>query len=265
LTFPNPYVVTKVGGRRLIAFGDSYTDTVAGQRTYMWPRKMVDEEHFSTLTDMAEIGATCAYATVNGRLRTLRQQVALFKASGIAYGANDATVIYFGQNDINQLSSPMETSLAELTSAFDKVVVRGATAGNRRVLVALLHDITKNPNPGDGPRMNLWWSAIEAWCADRQPAGVTMVDIRRCMNDVYAHPHNYGLVNVSEPHATRSSSDYLYKDIGHYGAAGQRLLSKIFAYHLSTGWDLSTMLVPGSQDWVDGIEEAIATGKVFPS
>ncbi len=161
-TVPNPYALpgardqTQVQVGRTVVFGDSYSNAVR-KGLDGWPT-LLQRKGVSRSVEVHAWGG----ATVGGpRPRDLAAQVARSEAEHRRFGEGDVAVVYIGYNDVKD-GLDLRASWATYAHLADRLVGLGATAGGRRLFLALLHDWSCNPGVAPGLRPGLR-SRVLAW------------------------------------------------------------------------------------------------------
>jgi hypothetical protein len=90
-----------------------------------------------------------------------------------------------------------------------------------------------------------------------------MVDLLTTFSSVFGNPSSVNLSNVTTPSIPLSNTTHLYRDRGHFGLKGHRLICQIMRYYLTTGWDAANTLAPGSSLARSQLSKDVAAGKVF--
>jgi phospholipase/lecithinase/hemolysin len=261
----NPYVPTQSSYdtlkiRRLITFGDSYSDPKFSTDKN-WSEWLVSQGGISWYSTLAKEGATACNCVTNGVLNTFQQQLNRWFNANPTYQYRDLTVVYFGQNDINRLPD-LTKAKANYESGIDQLIADGALGNKRRMLLTMVHNIARNPSHQARAANNTTiWNRHVAQVANERK-DVIAVDLFTAFNKVYANPGRYGFVNVTTANATRSRTDYLYYDGNHFGQKGQLLISQVFKHYLTRGWDWANTLQTGSQT-VARLNADIEAGRVF--
>jgi lysophospholipase L1-like esterase len=264
---PNPYVPSgsarPVVGR-LITIGDSYSDSVDGRRPWIWNQQFLALGYAKSLTDVALIGASAAATAINGKIRSFAAQVDEWLALRQTLAPNDLTVVYFGQNDINWLVD-IGPSKAALRENITRLISAGASADGRRILLVLCHNVARNPGAINFPNCKAnyaVWKQIIPDIAASVP-GVLMVDLLTAFSSIYGNPQAVGLTNTTTPSVPLSETTHLYRDQGHFGRKGHRLICQVVRYYLTSGWDSANTLVPGSSMARSRLLQDVAARKVF--
>jgi phospholipase/lecithinase/hemolysin len=262
----NPYApdqtkLDKVQVNRLLVFGDSYSDPSFGNYDN-WAEQLNKNGTATYLSDFARSGATAFNGPTAGfPTNSLRQQLDYLDATRLPYRWRDLTIVYLGYNDINRLSN-LDASKAEYRAGVDRLISKGATGSDRRMFLALQHNMNRDPVKSWRVKNNLpAWNSFVAGVANAR-SRVIAVDLYTAFERVYANPGKYGLVNVTTPNAARSAIDYLYYDDRHFGAKGHKLISQVYRHYLTRGWDWANTLSTGSAT-VSRLNQDITNGLVF--
>ena len=262
----NPYVPTqstynRVTINRLFAFGDSYTDG-----DYLpfntWAENMLADGSTTRLSNFAEAGATAFDGpTSSFDTNSFRMQLDRLVQTNLQYKYKDLTVVYFGHNDANRIANLTQAKI-DYTEGIDFLVNRGATGSKRRMLLANIHNIARDPSHSSRAAANVpRWNQHVAAVANAR-SNVIAVDLYTAFERVYANPSRYGFVNVTTANAARDQIDYLYYDGYHIGERGQKLIQQVYKHYLTRGWDWSNTLATGSQT-VARLNSDITAGQVF--
>ncbi|MFO1071051.1 MAG: GDSL-type esterase/lipase family protein [Geminicoccaceae bacterium] len=262
----NPYVPTqstynRVTINRLFAFGDSYTDG-----NYLpfntWAENMLADGSTSRLSNFAVAGATAFDGpTASFDTNSFRMQLDRLVQTGLTYKYQDLTVVYFGHNDSNRITDLTQAKI-DYTEGVDFLINRGATGSKRRMLLANIHNIARDPSHSFRAAANVpKWNQHVANVANARK-NVIAVDLYTAFERVYANPSRYGFVNVTTANSARDQIDYLYYDGYHIGERGQKLIQQVFKHYLTRGWDWSNTLATGSQT-VARLNSDITAGQVF--
>ncbi len=246
----------------LHVFGDSYSDTNSWVRScgsanvnkilhcipqgQMWSEQLVAAAGGgASLNSYARDGAS----TVNGGLygdatNDFKTQVDQF-VGGASYGANDLTVVYMGYNDVNmRQAGDLGPSIAEYGNQVQRLIAGGATGGDRRLFLTILHDFGTTPHDPSGsktPRTLVMNDGIAAVANGK--SHVVPVDMFTVFNRIKADPARYGLTNVT---AVAGPGDdptkFLYADDRHFSVRGQEIVAQVYNHYLTRGWDLANTL-----------------------
>ena len=287
-TVPNVYATgvdgyaTEIG--QLNVFGDSYSDENARNNADFdtWAERMVARTGGGSLNSFAKgeasANSTNVYATgpddedVNN---TLKNQVDLFEAAGSGFAANDLTVIYMGYNDVNKLwkDADRQSALNDYETELNRLIDGGATAGDRKVFLTLIHDwnatpkevarVEKEMQPGQ-TCANKGYSVEE--CSYKRGRtiewndrliemananeNVIAVDLFTVMERVVADPERFGFVDVTSVGGANAIADdatHLYFDAVHFGGHGQEIVAQVMNHYLTRGWNWANALAAGSE------------------
>ncbi|MEZ5823808.1 MAG: hypothetical protein R3C97_03405 [Geminicoccaceae bacterium] len=187
-TVPNAYAVygesnaTEIG--KLNVFGDSYSAENAKNNAKFdtWAERMVARTDGGSLNSFAKGEASANSTNVyynpdpvtgidpegDDPNNTLKNQVDRFEAAGGGFAANDLTVVYMGYNDVNMLWDDPSKGISKLTSALndyetelDRLIAGGATVGDRKVFLTLIHDWNATPKKSPASTTR-WLRAVSA-------------------------------------------------------------------------------------------------------
>jgi phospholipase/lecithinase/hemolysin len=270
----NPYVATQstfnqIKVRRLVAFGDSYTDPShqgnGGGGTLVpyrhWAQHLKADGGVQIFTPEAKAGATATSAATNGVVNSFKMQVDSWLARNINYAVGDLTVVYFGQNDINRLDN-LTRSRNDYQAQLNRLVNDGALGSNRRMLLTLVHDIARNPNHQARAENNTTvWNQHVVEIANTRPRFIA-VDLHTAFNRVFENPQRFGFTNVTTADPSRHTIDALYVDGQHFGERGQLLIGQVFKHYLTRGWDWANTIKAGSET-IARLNADIDAGRVF--
>jgi phospholipase/lecithinase/hemolysin len=249
---PNPYATygsdtpDKLG--TLHVFGDSYSDanTTRVAANEVWSRRLVDSKPGATLNSFARDGASAVDGGVYGDASNdFKSQVDQWSATK-SLGANDLTVVYMGYNDVNMRSVPeLGTSAADYGTHVNRLIGEGATSGDRRLFLTLLHDFGDTPGEETGGAKSTQTVAMNNGIAAvvNGKSNVVAVDMFTVFNRIKADPARYGLANVTDvPGGGDDAGKFLYTDGHHFGARGQEIVAQVYNHYLTRGWDLANAL-----------------------
>lgn len=256
----NPYVPTqstfdRLKIRRLVTFGDSYSDpshqAAVSDPTFLnylnWSEQLRAQGGISLFSPFAVAGATAFNGAIGSQpANSFKMQVDSWLARGIAYAYGDLTVVYFGQNDINRLNN-LDRSRQDYENGLNRLVSAGALGSNRRILLTLVHDIARNPQHQARAENNtVIWNQHVVEIANTRPRFLA-VDLNTAFNRVFEDPQRYGFTNVTTANPARSKIDALYVDNHHFGEKGHLLISQVFKHYLTRGWDWANTIQAGSE------------------
>lgn len=261
----NQYVPTQstfnqIKVRRLLTFGDSYTDpTFSADRN--WAEHLQAQGGIQIHTAQARSGATAFSGSIGGTTNSFKMQLDQWFARGIGFAYGDLTVVYFGQNDINRLNN-LAQSRQDYEAGIDRLIANRAVAKQRRLFVTLVHDITKNPfsQPRAVANTPVWNDHVVEVANARNR--VIAVDLHTAFERVFEDPQRFGFNNVTTADPSRSDIDALFVDNQHFGEKGQLLISQVFKHYLTRGWDWANTLQTGTQTMAR-LNADIDAGKVF--
>lgn len=245
---PNPYAtanatdVEDVRIGRAVVFGDSYS--APGLWPFRnWAEQLVDDGLFATQANFAVGGAV----TRGTDGRSMAAQIDAWHASGAPFRDGDLTLVYFGHNDVKGTPAQRTQSKQALDGHLDTLAGEGATAASRRLFLMLIHDWSRNPDPGGVTRATvLDWNGHlvdEANARER----VVAVDVFTLFERIFADPGRFGFTNVTTVDAANSDSTALFYDGQHFGEAGNRWIARLVRHYLTRGWDWANTLSAGSQ------------------
>jgi lysophospholipase L1-like esterase len=142
-----------------------------------------------------------------------------------ARGVPDRTVVYFGYNDLKADKS-LSNAKNQYRAQVDRLIANGVTQGQRRLVLCLLHDWSRNPGATRSYRSRVteWNRHVRNVAAARPNCAV--VDLFSLFERVFANPGKHGLKNVSTPSTAASRSTHLFYDSLHFGARGQAIIAR---------------------------------------
>jgi lysophospholipase L1-like esterase len=204
-----------------IALGDSYT---ASYRNGIpsWADQIDADGAAEVLVNLAVSGSTAEGVNVR---KTFDGQVDAWIRDHKAKGVPDRTVVYFGYNDIKAGKS-LSNAKNQYRAQVDRLIANGVTQGQRRLVLCVLHDWSRNPGATRSYRS--WvteWNRPARNVAAARPNCV-VVDLFSLLERVFADPGAYGFANVTEPNRALSATTHLYADVGHFGRKGQALIAR---------------------------------------
>lgn len=232
----------------LRAFGDSYTDKrwTDFSGTDNWV-EITRRRGWAIRTENYAIGGARAQY---GESRALDQQISTWEGRNSPISERDLTIIYMGHNDIGRTGSP--DNLGRATVGYKDAVARlvkdGATSGNNRLFITLLHDWSKGPGVADvvPAQQVVHWNNILAGLANATPNAIA-VDMYTVFNRIFANPEKFGFTNVSGADPSRSAIDALYHDGTHLGSRGQDIIARVYHHYITRGWHWASTVAAGAQ------------------
>lgn len=262
---PNPYATynsdtpNKLG--TLHVFGDSYSDTASWDRScasgnpgkvlhcipagQMWSEQLVAAASGASLNSYARDGASAVNGGVYGNpTNDFKSQADSF-FGGASYAANDLTVVFLGYNDVNtRTSDQLDPSIADYTTQVQRLIDGGATGGDRRLFLTLLHDFGATPHDASSvktPRTITMNDGIAGVANGR--SNVVAVDMFTVFNRIKADPARYGFTNVTGVAGPGDDpATFLYNDGAHFTVRGQEIMAQVYNHYLTRGWDLANSL-----------------------
>jgi hypothetical protein len=200
----------------LTTFGDSYTQTKWYTVT-TWAEQLRRAGAVSGLANYAKAGATAGGAN-NGRA-TFDGQLDEWQRGGGRLTRR--TVVYFGYNDVNRRLD-LAASGRAYAAGVDRLIRARANADGRRVLLALIHDWSRNPTgfPSQRARVDTWNRTVRNVARAR---GLRVVDLFTKINAVFRSPRSFNITNVTTP--SRTNLGHLYFDGAHFGVRGQGIIA----------------------------------------
>jgi hypothetical protein len=240
---------------RVTSFGDSYSRSprsvrhpVTGKwvRVLNWVEQANRDGHSGVPATYGVSGATAANGPVfNGVTNSMAQQVQRWVSNGRQLGPKEATVLYFGHNDVEAIEAfPTLADLQRSKNAYGtsakRLINLGATSGDRRMFLFLIHDWGRNPSKNGDPglvyrKRTQSWNSFVRFFAKGRPNVVT-VDLHTTFNRVFANPSAYGLSNVRTADLDRSATAALYADPDHFGQKGHDIVEQVFLHHAARAW-----------------------------
>jgi hypothetical protein len=233
---------------RLTVFGDSYS-RLRRKSFPNWAEQLRNEGDVSSLASFAVSGATAATVGTNN----FRSQYNRWLNTSPTFGNDDITAVYFGHNDIDDFSN-LTKPKNDYKAIVGALIAKGAASGDRRLLLAIPHDWSRNPaqqaeaNPSIYRTRSLSWRTFIASYA-RNKSGVAPVDVFTAFEKIFADPARYGLDDITnvDPDGPSGSKVYLYDDTNHFGRRGQELIKQVFEERLARAADVAGTLSTGSQ------------------
>jgi lysophospholipase L1-like esterase len=204
-----------------VALGDSYT---ASYRNGVpsWADQIDGGGAAKVLVNLAVSGATAEGANL---AKTFDGQVDAWVRDHKPKGVPDRTVVYFGYNDVKANKS-LSNAKNQYRAQVDRLVANGVTQGQRRLVLCLLHDWSRNPGATRSYRSRVTdWNRHARNIAAARPNCV-VVDLFALFERVFADPGAYGFTDVTEPNRALSATTHLYADVGHFGRKGQALIAR---------------------------------------
>jgi len=233
----------------LRAFGDSYTafDYAGPNGLKSWTTELTTLVPTNKLENYAFGGAR----STNVDERSFGRQIRNWERSNSSITNRDLTVVYFGYNDVGlggRSTAETNASKAGYANNVNRLVQAGASSGSNRIFVTQIHDRSLSPfgSPKTGTPAHQDWNAFVASVANAN-ANVIAVDLYTVFDRVVKNPEQFGLVNVTEANAARSSTDYLYFAGSHFGSKGQEIIARTYRHYLTRGWDWANALNAGSE------------------
>ena len=229
----NASAVADVEIDRLISFGDSYSD-VPRSDDFKWVRKLTAAVPSDGLDSFAVAGAKAR--------DHFNSQVNRFFRGGGTFSGRDLTSVYLGYNDV-LAGGPLDEGKSDYRAEVRRLIDAGATADGRRIFLALIHDISKAPDPISSTEALVDdWNEFVAGFANSN-SNLVAVDLRTAFDRIVADPARFGFTNV-----TTASSDptALYQDRVHFGERGQQVIAEIHQHYLTRGWDWANTVSAGS-------------------
>lgn len=233
----------------LRAFGDSYTafDYAHPNGLKSWTTELTAMVPTNKLENYAYGGArSSVYDDIS-----FDKQLNNWERSNSKITSRDLSVVYFGYNDVGlggRSPDQINASKAGYTDGVNRLVQAGASSGSNRIFVTQVHDRALSPfgySPTGTPA-HQDWNAFVASVANANP-NVIAVDLYTVFDRVVNNPAQFGLVNVTDRNAQRSSTDYLYFAGSHFGSKGQEIIARTYRHYLTRGWDWANALNAGSE------------------
>ena len=190
-----------------------------------------------------------------------------FNPETATFSDRDLTVVYAGYNDIKYLSGSLGQSLSDLRGQIDRLIEAGATEGEARLFLTLLHDWGSNPSYGAGGDANVTrevedWNTELAKLANHagdEGNNVVAVDLYSVFKRIQANPAAYGFDNIESPEPDKADSTALYFDENHFGPRGQEIIYQVFRHYLTRGWDWANGFA-GADEADEALDAAIKKG-----
>ena len=225
--------------RRLVVFGDSYSDTNYYDKNYSklpnipnWSELLVSRGRALRQRNLALEGASALQYRSNPPVRsTFQSQVDLFLQNP-NWGLDDVTVVYLGYNDIARSGDLRWVNLQQAQLDYAAGVLRllraGAKNGKRRLVLTTIHDWSKTPSAKiEWVTRTRDWQRFTYNLIAKHP-GIINANLNARFADILQRPQFYGLTNVTSADPVRASSTALYLNGNHFGAKGQQLLADEF-------------------------------------
>jgi phospholipase/lecithinase/hemolysin len=268
---PNPYAAagdtapTNLG--RLVVFGDSYSNDNNTLRPGVrsWSRRL----GASASSNYARGTATAGDQAADGTANDLRTQVDRWFADGLPQGANDLAVAYLGYNDIQVTERDLAASLAAYGREVDRLLAAGVGAGDRKMLLTLVHDWSQVPRElereaaggtSKRSRVDIFNRGLVALA--NASDDLIAVDLRTVFDRIAADPGRYGFTNITTPDPEAADSTALYYDAIHFGNRGQDIVAQVFRHYLTRGWSWANSLSAGAAATAR-LQQDIDAGLVF--
>lgn len=268
---PNPYAnegdtrPSKLG--RLVVFGDSYSNENNSLRpgVRVWSSRLGAD----ATSIYARSDATAGDQTADGTANDFRTQVDRWLAADLPQGASDLVAVYLGYNDIQLTERDIASSLADYREELERLLDNGAGAGDRKVLVTLVHDWSQVPRELERVANG---EASKQDRVDRFNRGVVAlananddviaVDLRTVFDRVAADPERYGITNITTADRDAADTTALYVDPIHFGNRGQDIVAQVFRHYLTRGWSWANSLSAGAEATAR-LQQDIEQGLVF--
>ena len=188
------------------------------------------------------VGGARARSTVK---KSFDAQINAFKNQGKKPNGRDLTVAYFGYNDL-EARNTLQSSFDDYKTGLNQLRNLGATSNNQRLFVTLLHDWGRNPAIDDSVRSKVldWNKKIVAYVNNHDR--VVAVDMFTPFERIFKNPGKFGFTNVTSANSSKAGTTALFADGAHFGERGQKIISQIYSYYLTRGWDFSNNLAAGS-------------------
>ena len=203
----------------VLVFGDSYS-VPYWKQVRNWAEQLRAAGKVVVSANHAVSGAT---ASGGGGTGTFAGQLDAWFRGGARLA--DTTIVYFGHNDVHR-GLDLAKARAAYAKGIDWLVAAGATQGGRRLLLALIHDWSRNPGAGPSHRSRVatWNQGVRAVAKAR--ANVQLVDLFGRFQRVFASPGRHGLTDVTTANPAASASTHLFHDPLHFGEQGQRIVAE---------------------------------------
>jgi len=202
-----------------VIFGDAFS-TMTYKTVSNWPQQLAKK---GLLTVTANYAADGAMASVSSGPQSFVGQVDKYLATKPTLP--DFTIVYFGTEDLQHHAQDMTAAKSNYTAAIDKLVKAGANAGNKRLILVQIHDVSHDPGVATKVRpavvdFNKFIQRIY-----KSRPNLVSVNLGNLMDVVYAHPERWDLTNVSTVDAEHSDTTALYFEPLHFGKKGQSIIA----------------------------------------
>jgi len=199
----------------LVLLGKTGSKTVSN-----WPQQLAKKGLLTVTANYAKAGAMASAAS--GPLSFLGQVDAYLATKPTP---PDYTIVYFGTEDLQHHAQDMTAAKSNYTAAVNKLVAAGANAGNKKLILVQIHDVSHDPGVATKVRpavvdFNKFIQRIY-----KSRPNLVSVNLGNLIDVVYAHPDRWGLTNVSTVDAAHSSTTALYFDPLHFGLKGQSIIA----------------------------------------
>ena len=232
-----PRAVIESGSRvdigNLFVFGDSYS-RLKRKRFPNWAEQLQGGGYAGNLRGFAISGAQANSASSI----PFSREISKWRNSGIPFRSSDATVVYFGYNDIDSATTTFNPSRAGYTSGMQALVAKGANDAGRKIYVVMPHDWGSVPaynrtgKAGDlRAKTKLWDSFVKS--LPNKYANTVAVDLFTPIDRVLADPGQYGFNNVKTADPGHSATTALYDDDYHFGQHGQKIIEQTMLNYMS--------------------------------
>ena len=217
----------------LFVFGDSYS-RLKRKRFPNWAEQLQGGDYAGNLRGFAISGAQANSASSIPFSREINN----WRNSRIPFRSGDATVVYFGYNDIDSATTTFNPSRAGYNSGMQALVGKGANSGGRKIYVVMPHDWGSTPaynrtrQAGDLRAKTKLWDSFVKGLPSRY-ANTVAVDLFTPIDRVLAHPGQYGFKNVKTADPGHSATTALYDDDYHFGQHGQRIIEQTMLNYMS--------------------------------
>ena len=243
---PNPYAIAgadsvdDVRVDRLFVFGDSYSQPVR-RNVVSWPGLLDQSGRVGDVTNFAVGGATA----IDDNNITFAMQVDAYEAQGQRPNGGDLTVTYFGYNDVDQLRD-ISTSIADYREQLDRLRSLGSTGNDQRLFVTLITDWGRSPGEEADRRIDVQRLNGQLQTLANNRSRVVAVDLFTVFERIFENPSDFGFSNVTSIGSGPNDDSSLFVDENHFTQRGQNLISQVYDYYLTRGWDFANSLAAGA-------------------
>ena len=225
---------SKVDIGNLFVFGDSYS-RLRRKPFPNWAEQLKNDGNVGNLRGYAISGAQAN----SGASPNLAQEITAWRNAKVPFRSGDATVVYFGYNDIDSNYASFNNSRNGYFAAMNALIGKGANAGGRDIYVAMVHDWGSVPAyNGNAHEAASYRSQTKLWNSfvknlPSRYANTVAVDLFTPIDRVLANPGQYGFNNVRTADPKHSATTALYDDEYHFGQHGQHIIEQTMLNYMS--------------------------------